>query len=103
MNSITRIHEEDVKSEIEKEISSRTMILKNCQKIMSSVGLEHKHLSSVGLEPRHLSIDRSGSRPEVEVEDPYKTKKLLRPLDIRRHRNFNSLKEEKQGIFFSFF
>lgn len=76
---------------IEREISNRTMALKNCQKIMSTFSIERANRNSVD------------SRDIFSEEDPYKTKKLLQPLDIKRHRNFNSFKEEERaGVFFSF-
>ncbi len=55
------------------------MALKNCQKIMNNFSIE-----------KPKSVDRSDFFGE---EDPYKTRKLLKPLDIRRHRNFNSFKD----------
>lgn len=59
------------------------MALRNYQKIMSNYELE---------KPR--SVDRAEFMSE---EDPYKTRKLLKPIDlpleIRRHRNFKNYKE----------
>lgn len=80
-----------MRKNIEREISNRTMALKNCQKIMSTFSIEK------------ASRNSADSREFFKEEDPYRTKKLLQPLDIKRHRNFNGFKEEERaGVFFSF-
>lgn len=48
----------------------------------------------------NLSIDNKVEKGMIFDEDPYKTKKFLRPLDIQRHKRDMEL--EKAGVFFSF-
>ena len=41
----------------------------------------------------NLSIDNKTEKVKAFEEDPYKTKKLLKPLDIQRHRNFRDMEQ----------
>ena len=50
----------------------------------------------------NLSIDNKTEKVRAFEEDPYKTKKLLQPLDIQRHRNFRNIDQDGRGVFFSF-
>ena len=50
----------------------------------------------------NLSIENKTEKVKRFQDDLYKTKKLLQPLDIQRHRNFKNYDQESRGVFFSF-